>query len=153
MAQNEIWTCWEEILEKIKIFEKSISSQIFTVNMTIFTMKLKIHMQRIKSFLPPSLVFYPNFFHVKYRQKLQKLIFQKFTWPSLSKKWGKKLVRGGAQKIIYKCVKLAEINLFHSNEKNPDKAATTVVYFSYPPHTHTSTDICCTGESSGGGGN
>ena len=111
MAQNEIWTCWEEILEKIKIFEKSISSQIFTVNMTRFhietitqvvkistqffiTMKLKIHMQRIKSFLPPSLVFYPNFFHVKYRQKLQKLIFQKFTWRSLSKKWGKKLVKG-----------------------------------------------------------
>ena len=60
MAQNEIWTCWEEILEKIKISEKSISSQIFTVNMTRFhietitqvvkiytqffiTMKLKIH--------------------------------------------------------------------------------------------------------------
>ena len=36
MAQNEIWICWEEILEKIKIFEKSISSQIFTVNMTRF---------------------------------------------------------------------------------------------------------------------
>ena len=36
MAQNEIWTCWKEIVEKHKIFEKSISSQIFTVNMTRF---------------------------------------------------------------------------------------------------------------------
>ena len=57
-------------------------------------MNLKIHICKIKSFLPPSLVFYPNFLHVKCRQKQQKLRFEKFTWRSLSKKWGKKLVRG-----------------------------------------------------------
>ena len=97
MAQNEIWTCWEENLEKIKIFEKSISSQIVTVNMTKFhietitqivknstqffiTMKLKIHMQRIKSFLPPpSLVFYPLLFlqaqyHIHAHRHVNKII-------------------------------------------------------------------------------
>ena len=113
MAQNEIWTCWEEILEKIKIFEKSISSQIFTVNMTRFhietitqvvkistqffiTMKLKIHMQRSKSFLPPPLTsFLPQLFSCEMSSKTAKTkILKIYKWRSLSKKWGKKILRG-----------------------------------------------------------
>ena len=29
MAQNEIWTCWEENLEKIKIFENTIYDLVY----------------------------------------------------------------------------------------------------------------------------
>ena len=90
MAQNEIWISLMlvEKYRKIKIFEKSSSSQIFTVNMTrshveprmlvvkiftqvLITMNLKLYMQKIKVFYPPphTLVFYSNFFHMKSREK------------------------------------------------------------------------------------
>ena len=82
MAQNEIWISLMlvEKYRKIKIFEKSSSSQIFTVNMTrshveprmlvvkiftqvLITMKLKLYMQKIKSFLtPPPTSFLPQLF-------------------------------------------------------------------------------------------
>ena len=55
-------------------------------------MKLSIHILQLKSFLPPSLVFYPPFFTLKIATlDIPKPIFGKF---SFLKKGGKKLVSG-----------------------------------------------------------
>ena len=54
--------------------------------------KLRSCSKKFKSFLPPSLVFYPTFLALKFGQiSRSKLIFTDI--PTL-KKWGKKLVRG-----------------------------------------------------------
>ena len=55
-------------------------------------MKAEIENKKSKSFLPPSLVFYPTFLPLKFAQiTCSKLIFTES--PTL-KKWGKKLVKG-----------------------------------------------------------
>ena len=51
---------------------------------------------------------------LKIRQKQQKLRFQKFTWRSFGLQ-NMNLQLHFAQKIIKKSLKLAEIDLFHSN--------------------------------------
>ena len=110
MSQNEIWTCRVKFRKnqdfwKIHVHQKFYSTcpnfilthySEFLIFFHDFLckMKLKIHIFNIKSFLPPSLVFYPFFFHMKCRQKQEKSKFQKSTQRSMLKNWGKKLVRG-----------------------------------------------------------
>ena len=54
--------------------------------------KLRSSSKKFKSFLPPSLVFYPTFFTLKFTQiSCSKFIFIEIL---TLKKWGKKLVRG-----------------------------------------------------------
>ena len=69
--------------------------------------KLRSCSKKSKSFLPPSLVFYPTFLALKFGQiSLSKLIFNDI--PTL-KKWGKKLVRGVKNFCIIKCKHLTFI--------------------------------------------
>ena len=69
--------------------------------------KLRSCSKKFKSFLPPSLVFYPTFLALKFGQiSRSKLIFTDI--PTL-KKWGKKLVRGVKNFCIIKCKHLTFI--------------------------------------------
>ena len=57
--------------------------------------KLRSCSKKFKSFLPPSLVFYPTFLALKFAQiSCSQLIYAQL---SMLQKWGKKLVRGGKE--------------------------------------------------------
>ena len=85
---------FSRILRKCKHLRKLICIREFYrfFNDFLCKWKLRSSSKKFKSFLPPSLVFYPTFLTTSTIQIFEN--FQKFVLCSLSKKWGKKLVRG-----------------------------------------------------------
>ena len=116
----EKWKKIQKIYFEYEFFKETYFHEFWRFfNNFLCKRKLRSCSKKFKSFLPPSLVFYPTFLALKFGQiSRSKLIFTDI--PTL-KKWGKKLVRGVKNFCIIKCKHLTFICI--KNQKKSIKVA------------------------------